>query len=257
MAKVELFDVNFDNFDFDDLLQFMDQAIMNQKPSYVLTCNVDHLMKLKHDERFRTVYREADAIVADGVPIIWASRMLRRPLKQKVSGSDVLHRLGRAIEQQQYRLFFLGAAEGVAEAARHELLKLFPSLQIVGCHSPSYGFESNEQESEEIVRMLREARPDIVLVGVGAPKQEKWIYDNYQAYRAPVSIGVGGTFDLLSGNVKRAPKLFQRAGFEWFWRLCQEPSRLWRRYLIDDMKFINMFIQEIKKGKRREQDASN
>jgi N-acetylglucosaminyldiphosphoundecaprenol N-acetyl-beta-D-mannosaminyltransferase len=247
MGKVELFDIHFDNFDFDDLLQFMDQAIVNKKPSYVLTCNVDHLMKLEHDELFRTIYREADVILADGSPIIWASRILRKPLKQKVSGSDVLQKLGRAIEGRQYRLFFLGAAEGVAEAARHELLRLFPHLQVVGCYSPSYGFEFNDLENKQIVSMLREARPDIVLVGVGAPKQEKWIYKHYQAYRAPVSIGVGATFDFISGTVKRAPTLFQRTGFEWLWRLCQEPSRLWRRYLVEDMKFIKRLILEMKK----------
>lgn len=256
MTKVQLFDIQFDNFDFDDLLDFMDQAIANQKPSYVLTCNVDHLMKLESDSLFKTIYEEADVIVADGVPLVWASRILHKPLKKKVSGSDMLQELGRALEERQYRLFFLGAADGVAEAARLELLKKFPHLQVVGCYSPSYGFETNDIENEQIVSMLKEVRPDIVLVGVGAPKQEKWIYKHYQDYRVPVSIGVGATFDFLSGTVKRAPVLFQRTGFEWLWRLCQEPSRLWRRYLVEDMRFIKRLVLEMKKEKRRERNAN-
>lgn len=255
MARMNMFDIHFDNFDFDDLLQFMDAAIKSQKPSYVLTCNVDHLMKLEHDALFRRIYQDADVVVADGVPIVWASRLLRKPLKMKVSGSDVLQQLGGAIEERQYRLFFLGAAEGVAEAARQKLLRQFPRMQVVGCYSPSYGFELNVLENELIINMLKEARPDIVLVGVGAPKQEKWIYEHYEHYRAPVSIGVGSTFDFISGTLKRAPTLFQRTGFEWLWRLCQEPSRLWRRYLVEDMKFIKRLLLEMKKEKRRERDA--
>jgi N-acetylglucosaminyldiphosphoundecaprenol N-acetyl-beta-D-mannosaminyltransferase len=256
MAKVTMFDIQFDNFNFDDLLQFMDTAINNQEPSYMVTCNVDHLMKLEHDELFRTTYQNAAAVVADGVPIVWASRLLHRPLKMKLSGSDILQQLGGAIEDRQYRLFFLGAAAGVAEAAKQQLLLQYPRMQIVGCYSPTYGFESNVQENEQIVNMLKEAKPDIVLVGVGAPKQEKWIYEHYQDYRAPISIGVGATFDFISGTVKRAPVLFQRTGFEWLWRLCQEPTRLWRRYLIEDMRFLRRLLQELKKEKRREEDAT-
>ncbi len=255
MTKVQLFDIPFDNFDFDDLLQFIDNAVLTQKPSYILTCNVDHLIKLESDPLFRTVYVNADVVVADGVAIIWASRMLHKPLKKKVSGSDILHELGKALEDRQYRLFFLGAAAGVAEAARQELLKQFPRMQVVGCYSPSYGFELNKSENKQIVSMLKQAQPDIVLVGVGAPKQEKWIYEHYHEYGAPVSIGVGATFDFLSGKVKRAPRLFQRVGFEWLWRLLQEPGRLWRRYLVEDMKFLKRMVDEIKKEKRRKRDA--
>lgn len=245
-----MFDVNFDNYDFNDLLEFIDTSIVHQRHSYILTCNVDHVIKLRKDDEFRKVYSDAGAVVADGMPIIWASKLLKKPLKQKVSGSDLFTWLGGAFEDRGYRLFFLGAADGIPEKAMRNLQALYPNMNIVGCYSPSYGFENNEEENGHIVRLLQEARPDIVFVGVGAPKQEKWIYRYYETYRAPISIGVGATFDFLSGNVKRAPKLMQKTGFEWFWRLFQEPKRLWRRYLIEDSQFLVLLFKEIFKQER-------
>src|SRR5690606_32728248 len=121
-------------------------------------------------------------------------KLLRKPLKTRVAGSDILSELGRDIVSRGYRLFFLGAAEGVAAQAAVRLRETFPGIQIVGTYSPSYGFERNEEENAHIVRMIREAQPDLVLVGVGAPKQEKWIHRYCGEYGAPVSIGVGATF---------------------------------------------------------------
>ena len=244
MSKVNLFDINFSNYDFGDLLDFMDGVIRRRNQSYILTCNVDHLVKLRKDDEFKRIYSDADAIVADGMPIVWASRMLRKPLKTKVSGADLFERLGDAFESRQYRLFFLGSAEGVPERAVRRLKSAYPRMNVVGCYSPSYGFEKKEEENRRIVQMLIDVRPDIVFVGVGAPKQEKWIYRHYRHYRVPVSIGVGATFDFLSGSVKRAPALMQKTGFEWMWRLSQEPRRLWRRYLIEDPKFFGMVLRE-------------
>lgn len=245
-----MFDVNFDNYDFNDLLDYIDRTIQQQDHSYILTCNVDHVIKLRKDREFKQVYSEAGAVVADGMPIIWASKLLRKPLKEKVSGSDLFSKLGEAFEERQYRLFFLGSADGVAEKAMQNLKQSYPQINVVGYYSPSYGFENNEEENKRIVHMLKESRPDIVFVGVGAPKQEKWIYRHYESYRAPVSIGVGATFDFLSGSIKRAPELMQKTGFEWFWRLSQEPRRLWKRYLIEDTQFLVLLLKEMLKTKR-------
>lgn len=172
MNQVNMFDVNFDNYDFMDLLEYIDKTIKERNQSYILTCNVDHVIKLRKDKEFRAVYSEAGAVVADGMPLIWASKMLGKPLKQKVSGSDLFSRLGDAFEQRKYRLFFLGSAEGVPERATKNLKAAYPGMNIVGCYSPSYGFEHNEEENQRIIQMLTETQPDIVFVGVGAPKQE-------------------------------------------------------------------------------------
>ncbi|WP_373231287.1 WecB/TagA/CpsF family glycosyltransferase [Cohnella sp.] len=251
MSKVQLFELPFDNFNYEDLMLYIDSLIQSGESAYIVTCNVDHLIKLKKDEHFRRVYSEAGSIVADGMPIVWASRILRKPLKQRVSGADMLRKLGRSLEERSYRMFFLGASEGVAEKAKQQLLTVFPKLQIVGTHSPSYGFERNEEENERIIKIIREAKPDIVWVGVGAPKQEKWIHNYHRRYGTSVSIGVGAAFDFISGNVKRAPLLVQKLGLEWLWRLFQEPKRLWKRYLIDDMQFLGLLLKEIKKERGR------
>lgn len=242
-----MFDVKFDNYDFKDLLDYIDKTIKEKEQSYILTCNVDHVIKLREDKEFQRVYSEAGAVVADGMPLIWASKMLGKPLKEKVSGADLFSRLGSAFEERQYRLFFLGSAEGVPEQAAMNLKATYPGINIVGCYSPTYGFEHNEEENESIVKMLTASQPDIVFVGVGAPKQEKWIYRHYTSYQAPISIGVGATFDFLSGSVKRAPDFMQKTGLEWLWRLSQEPGRLWKRYLLEDSQFLLLLLKELRK----------
>jgi len=250
MNKVELFGIQFNNFDFRDLADYLEKTVEAGKPTYLLTCNVDHVMCLQKDELFRRIYREAHAVVADGMPIVWASVLAGTPLKQRVAGADMLTELGLWLEAKRYRLFFLGAAEGVAEEAKRRLLERFPALHVVGCHSPPYGFETMEEENEKIVAMIREARPDILLVGLGAPKQEKWIYRHYLKYRVPVSIGVGATFDFLAGRVRRAPVWMRKAGLEWAWRLAQEPRRLWRRYLVRDVGFCRLMLAEWRRAKQ-------
>jgi N-acetylglucosaminyldiphosphoundecaprenol N-acetyl-beta-D-mannosaminyltransferase len=256
MEKVELFNIRFDNFDFEDLMHYLDSAIEERKPTYVLTCNVDHLIDLRKDSHFRKVYEEAGATVADGMPIVWVSKWLGTPLKCRVAGSDILPELGLALERKRYRIYFLGAQEGVAEEAKQKLLLKFPALHIVGCCSPPLGFEHDQAENARIVQLLIDAKPDIVFVGLGAPKQEKWIHRYHREYGAPVSIGVGGTFDFLAGRVKRAPLVFQRAGMEWLWRLFQEPKRLWSRYLVKDTKFVKLVLSEMKIKRRRQRHGA-
>ncbi len=256
MEKVELFDIRFDNYDFADLMQFLDDAIQRREPTYVLTCNVDHLINLRRDSYFRNVYQQAGATVADGMPIVWVSRLFGTPLKRRVAGSDILTELGLDFERKRYRIYFLGAGEGVAEEAKRNLLLKFPAMHIVGCYSPPLGFEQDELECARIIKLLKDAKPDIVFMGVGSPKQEKWIYQFHQEYGAPVSIGVGATFDFLAGRVKRAPVVFQRSGLEWLWRLYREPKRLWRRYLVEDTKFLKLLLTEMKNRRRRERHGA-
>lgn len=249
MAQIELFGIRFDNFDFQDLAAYLEKTVAAGAPTYLLTCNVDHVMVVQRDALFRQIYREAHAVVADGMPIVWTSKLAGTPLKQRVAGSDLLTELGLWLEARRFRLFFLGAAEGVAEEAKRRLLEQFPALSIVGCYSPPYGFENMPGENDKIVAMIRAARPDILLVGAGAPKQEKWIYRHYRDCGVPVSIGVGATFDFLAGKIRRAPGWMQRSGLEWVWRLMQEPGRLWRRYLLQDAKFLPLMLAEWRKAR--------
>ena len=244
MNKIKMFNINFDNITFHDLLEFILDAKKNKKKTYILTCNVDHVVQTTKDKEFAEIYSNADLVVADGVPIIWASKLLKKPLKQKISGSDILPVLGKEFEKHEITLFFLGAAEGVAQKAAGNLKIQFPNIKIVGCYSPPYGFEKNEEENKKILEMIKSAKPDVLMVGVGAPKQEKWIYKYYKQYDVPVSIGVGATFDFIAGKVKRAPVFMQKIGLEWFWRFLQEPRRLFKRYFIQDSIYLILFIKE-------------
>lgn len=250
MDKVNMFNINFDNITFADLMEFILDAKKNKKQTYILTCNVDHVVQTTKDREFAEIYSNADLVVADGVPIMWASKLIKRPLKQKISGSDILPVLGKEFEKNEVSLFFLGAAEGIAFKAAENLRKKYQNIKIVGCYSPTYGFENNEEENEKILDKIKSAKPDVLMVGVGAPKQEKWIYKYYKQYDVPVSIGVGATFDFISGNVVRAPAILQTLGLEWFWRFLQEPKRLFHRYFIEDSKFIVLIIKELLKNKK-------
>jgi N-acetylglucosaminyldiphosphoundecaprenol N-acetyl-beta-D-mannosaminyltransferase len=245
MRKISMFNIKFDNYSFHDLFEFIDETIKKNEQKYILTCNVDHIIKIQKDKEFNNVYKNAHAVVADGMPVIWASKILKKPLKEKVSGSDIFDVLGNRFEKKGHKLFFLGAAEGVAEKAKKNLINRYPNINIVGTYSPSYGFENDEEENRKILKLLSEIKPDILLVGVGAPKQEKWIYKYYKEYKIPISIGVGATFDFLAENVTRAPRILQKIGLEWCWRLLQEPSRLWKRYLVEDTKFLSLLFKEI------------
>ncbi|MFD2672711.1 WecB/TagA/CpsF family glycosyltransferase [Marinicrinis sediminis] len=252
MKSIQLFGVTFQNYTFSDLLAFMDKQIQAGDSAYVVTCNVDHLMKLRDNEAFQQAYEGAAVIVADGMPVIWASRLLGKPLRQKVSGSDLFNQLGSSIADRGYRLYFLGAGEHIASRAAAKLQETYPGIQIVGCYSPPPRFEYSQAETDKMIQYIRAAKPDIVLVGVGAPKQEIWMSRHFQAYGAPVSIGVGATFDFIAGHRRRAPLWMQRNGLEWLWRLLQEPRRLWRRYLVEDIGFIPMVWKEWRLKRKEE-----
>jgi N-acetylglucosaminyldiphosphoundecaprenol N-acetyl-beta-D-mannosaminyltransferase len=212
-------------------------------PRYVVTPNVDHIVKLQHDKEFQTIYQNADLVLADGMPLIWAAKFLGNPLCERVAGSDLFIKLCTVAAKSKYRLYFLGGNPGDAEKAKEALIQRNPGLTVEGCYCPPFGFEKDENENKKIVELIKTAKPDLLFVALGAPKQEKWIYEHYQEIRVPVTIGIGVGFSFAAGTIKRAPVWMQKAGLEWFWRLMMEPRRLWKRYLIDDMKFFRLVLK--------------
>lgn len=249
MKKAELFDIMIDNVNMDECIKKIDELIIKNKNAYVVTPNVDHIVKLQYDTEFMEIYKNADLVLADGVPIIWASRLLGKSLKEKVSGSDLFPKLCEYAADKGYKVFFLGAREGVAKQAEVNLLRKYPELNVVGTYSPKFGFESDIEENTKILKMLKESSPDILFVGVGAPKQEKWIYKNKNNYNIPVSLGIGASFDFIAGSTKRAPLWMQKIGLEWFYRFMKEPRRMFRRYFIEDSKFAVILLKELGKLK--------
>lgn len=222
-------------------------------PHHICTGNLDHLFQLQRDDEFRRAYEGASLVLADGMPIVWMSGVSRRagqqPLKERVAGSDLFWELVQASEIYGLRLFFLGGAPGAADQAREEAQRRYPGCHVCGVYCPPHETFHTDEEQARIEEMIREAAPDILLVGLGAPKQEKWIVRHKARLGVPVSVGVGGTFEMAAGLVRRAPEWVQRVGMEWAYRLLQDPSRLWRRYLCNDLPFLMKMLGGTLRGR--------
>lgn len=246
MSNNSVFIVNarIDNLTFDEALDRFVRLIQQGKPYFAVTPNVDHIVKLRKDPEFRKVYDASSLTLADGMPLLWAAKFLGTPIKEKISGSDFVPGICRVAMKNNYRIFLFGGRQGAAEKAAEFLTKSYPGINIVGTYCPPFGFEKNEKEDQKAFRIIKEASPDILLVGLGAPKQEKWIYKHYRQLEVPISMGVGVTFEFLCGMVMRAPVWIQKTGIEWFWRLIMEPCRLWKRYLIDDPVFFWLVLKQ-------------
>lgn len=243
MSKATICGIDIDNVSLSETLNLIFACLDKRKPAYIVTPNVDHIVKLQKDRGFRKVYNDALLALPDGMPILWAAKFLGTPLKEKISGSDLFPTLCAISADKGYKLFFLGGREGAAEKAAEVLRDKYPKIQIVGTYCPSFGFERNSLENAKIIKMIKDAATDILFVGLGAPKQEKWIFQFKDQYEAPLSLGIGVSFEFIAGLVKRAPLWMQQLGFEWLWRLLMEPGRLWKRYLIDDLKFFWLVLK--------------
>lgn len=240
MTRIKFLNIAIDNITMEEAVREIENLILNKKPSYVVTPNVDHIVKLEKDEEFKEVYQNADLVLTDGMPLIWISKILKTPIKEKVSGSDLFPNVCKLAAEKNYSLFLLGAAEGVAKKAAENLKDKYKEIKIAGIYSPSYGFENKDDEIQLIIKMVNESNPDILAVGVGAPKQEKFIYKYKNYLNVPVSLAIGASIDFEAGNIKRAPNWMQNIGLEWFYRLCKEPIRMFKRYLIEDLEIIKI-----------------
>ncbi|MGU9283463.1 WecB/TagA/CpsF family glycosyltransferase [Clostridium perfringens] len=243
MSRMNFLNTEIDNLTMNEAIDKAEKLILNKKPSYVITPNVDHIVKLESDKEFQNVYKNADLILTDGMPLIWISKMKGNPIKEKISGSDFFPKLCERAAEKGYSLFLLGAAEGVAAKAAENLKEKYKGLNIVGTYSPSYGFEKKDNEIEKIMKMINEVNPDILAVGLGAPKQEKFIYKYREELNVPISLAIGASIDFEAGNISRAPKWMQNYGLEWFYRLCKEPKRMFKRYIVDDLKIIKIIFK--------------
>jgi len=224
--------VPFDKVTTADSLRIIGQMIASGRPHYAATANVDFAVQALKDVELRRILADADLVLCDGMPLVWASRFLGNPLPERVPGSDLVPRLLAEAELKGWRVFFLGGTDESVARAAERVRTRHPKLQLVGAYSPPFK-PLLEMDHEDIVRRVREARPDILLVAFGCPKQEKWISMQLHHAGVPLSIGVGATIDFLAGLVRRAPVWMQRTGLEWLFRLLQEPHRLFRRYSTD------------------------
>jgi len=237
--QVGILNVAFDNFSVTEFLETLHQGV-------VFTPNVDHLMKLQKDPEFFETYLQADYRVCDSQILMYASRFLGTPLKEKISGSDFFPTFCRFHRNNDdITIFLLGGAEGVAEKAKNRINSKIGREIVIGAHSPSFGFEKNEQECFELIDLVNRSGATVLAVGVGAPKQEKWI-SKYRDHFTNVKIflAVGATIDFEAGTVNRSPAWMSKLGIEWVYRIYSDPKRLWKRYLIEDLPFLWLLLQQ-------------
>lgn len=176
MSRIKFMNTEIDNLTMQETLQAIDQLIQENRSAYVVTPNVDHIVQLETSKELKAVYENASLILTDGKPLLWIAKWYGTPIKEKISGSDLFPRLCNMAAKKGYKLFFLGAAEGVAAKAAENLANKFKGLQVVGTYSPPFGFENNQIEMDKIKSMIKESKPDILIVGLGCPKQEKFMY---------------------------------------------------------------------------------
>jgi N-acetylglucosaminyldiphosphoundecaprenol N-acetyl-beta-D-mannosaminyltransferase len=218
---------------------------------FVVTPNVDHVLIFQRTEGLRRAYAEASLIVADGLPVVLASRILGKPVPGRVTGSDLVPAVfDCASAEDPMRVFLLGAAEGVGERAARQIEAKWRGVRVVGTYSPPFGFERQATENERILRMISESQPQLLIVGLGAPKQELWVHAHRDAITANVAMCVGATIDFLAGERARAPVWMQRTGLEWFHRMTTEPRRLVPRYASNAVGFPLLLLKEWRDSRR-------
>jgi len=243
--RVNICDILIDRISFNDTVDsIIEYAQKDFPPAYVVTPNAHHIVTLQSDIEFKRIYKEALLVVPDGVSLIWASKLLGSSLQERVNGTDLFEAICSRASQEGLTIFLLGGRPGAAQQAKNILQTRNPGLIIVGIYCPPYGFENDSVEINKINNIISGTHPDILFVGLGAPKQEKWIYTNISKINVPISIGIGVSFEFVAGMVKRAPLWMQKAGLEWLYRLISEPKRLWHRYLFGNIKFIMCVLSQ-------------
>ena len=216
----------------DEALARIAAMVESGRPHYVVTPNVDFLVQARTNPELHRILCEADLVLCDGQPLVWASRWLGNPLPERVAGADLTPRLLEQAARKGHRVYLLGATPEANDEACRRLQKRYPTLQLAGHYAPPI-CPLEEMDHEALACRIRAAEPDILLISFGCPKQERWIARNYRTLGVPVCLGLGATIDFLAGRVRRAPAWMQRSGLEWIYRLMQEPRRLFRRYWTD------------------------
>lgn len=246
--RLPLFGIAIDALDLqgavDRVLDWIDTAAGRCR--YVVTPNADHAVLFQEHPGLRAAYAEAGLVLADGISIVLAARLLGRKLPERVAGSDLVPRLfDAATAERRLTVFLLGAGPGVAERAAAKIADRWPHVTVVDTYSPPLGFERDAAENARILERIAAARPDILVVGLGAPKQELWVHAHRDRLEAGVALCAGASIDFLAGEKRRAPRWMQRAGLEWLHRLSTEPKRLARRYARDAWIFPQLILREL------------
>lgn len=243
--RIDVLDVGFDNITMDQAVETAQQHMRNRDAAIVVTPNPEIIMAARTDAALREHLQRADLVLADGIGVIYGAKLLGTPLQARLPGIDFAAALLKKLAQQKGSVFLFGAKPGVAEQAGARLCTQYPGLVLAGTHHGYF------QDSEPVLNAINVAKPDLLLVCLGCPKQEHWMFQHREALDVGLMAGLGGSLDVFAGNVKRAPALFQKLGLEWFYRLCKEPKRIGRM-----MKLPHFLILVVVRRLRGKKDAT-
>jgi N-acetylglucosaminyldiphosphoundecaprenol N-acetyl-beta-D-mannosaminyltransferase len=247
--SVRILGIRINLTDYDTTLALTRQCISQHSfGHYICACPVHPIMVSQKDRELKTALNNSLLTVPDGLPVVWAARVLGAAIKDRVYGPNLMLRCCEMAEQLGYSVYLYGGKEQTLGKLRADLLKRYPRIRIAGTYSPPFRSLSPEEETKA-VEMVNLVSPDILFVGLGAPKQEKWMARNCGKIGAHVTIGVGAAFDFLSGEKRQAPPWMQDRGLEWAFRLYHEPRRLWKRYVVYNPMFVSMFLAQLMRQK--------
>ena len=237
---VEIVGIGIDNVDFNQAAQKLEDFLSREDINMIFTPNSEILVDAVKDPYFTQILNEGNLVVPDGIGVVIASKFYGMPIRERVTGYDLMCKLIEIAYKKEKSMYFLGGAEGVAEEAALNMIEKYKGIKIKGWHNGYF----NEEEEKEIINNIIKLEPDIIFVALGAPKQEKWIYENRDLLPVKIAMGVGGSLDVLSNRVKRAPEFFQKSGLEWLYRLIKEPKRIFR--VLKLPKFILLSLYDAK-----------
>lgn len=239
--KIEILGVGIDRVNNQEALQCIRAFIASGTPHRIITANPEIIYRARKDKKLRNMVETADLVTADGAGVVWASRKIGTPLQERVTGIDLVNDICEQAAKENWKIYILGSAPGVAATAAINIQNKFPGCTIIGTHHGYF----DAKEEKQIIAELEKLRPDVLFVALGAPKQEYWIADHIEQLQIPVAMGIGGSMDVLSGNVKRAPKLMRKLNIEWLYRLVTQPSRYKRMLVLP--KFMVAVRKQAKK----------
>lgn len=242
--KVDILGTPVSSLTMDELFSDWEAVIKEGKKAQVCITPVNSILAARATARVQEIYKHADYVLCDGVPVKWASDFLGDPIKERITGLDVLPRIFPFAESRNFTIFLLGASPGVAETLKAVMEAKHPGVQIVGTFVPPFRAVFSKEENEQMIEAINAVKPDILLVSLTAPKQDIWIAENLEELDTHVAIGIGGAFEVAAGMIKRAPLWMQKSGLEWIYRFLQEPKRMFKRYFVEAPVFIPLILKQ-------------
>ena len=242
--KVNILGTPVSSLTMDELFSDWEAVIQKGEKAQVCITPVNSILAARATARVQEIYQHADYVLCDGVPVKWASGFLGDPIKERITGLDVLPRIFPFASRNDFTIFLLGASPGVADTLKAVMEAKHPGVKIVGAFVPPFRAVFSKEENKEMIEAINAAKPDILLVSLTAPKQDIWIAENLDKLGTHVAIGIGGAFEVAAGMIKRAPLWMQKSGLEWLYRFLQEPKRMFRRYFVEAPVFIPLIIKQ-------------